>query len=159
MSQVAAWVSAIAAVVSIGAAIWATLKGAKAHRDSLSIQAKLVAIEQSREDDRLAEQRNATLRAELVGEHNGRGSKSYRLRITNHGRAEARNVDVTMDGKPIMEHRAVPRNLSEIRQVGPGAYFQYVLALSFSCSPPFEIEITWQDDSGTPGRFRTTLSF
>jgi len=34
-----------------------------------------------------------------------------------------------------------------------------LLALTLGCAPPFEMEISWDDDSGEAGHYQTTLTF
>ena len=173
MTHLTAWISAIAAVVSVGAAIWASRKSAKAQQTGNRLQARLAEIEEHREEDRLAQKVKAELRAELLGEEKETActlsgsplpralshSMVYSLAISNQGQAPARNVAVAIDEKPVLEHPAVPEGVSEIRQVGPRSSFRYPLAITRGCHPPFDIEIAWEDDSGVPGQFKTTLSF
>jgi len=173
MTHIAAWISAIAAAVSVGAAIWASRKSAKAQETANRLQARLAEIEEQREEDRLVQKVKAELRAELLGKDKEiactlSGSQLprllshgmvYTLRISNVGEAPARNVTVTIDGKPVLERPAVPEAAREIRQVGPGSSFGYPLAITRGCHPPFEIDIAWEDDSGVPGQFKTTLTF
>jgi len=110
--------------------------------------------------DHKQNQQNLTYRACLVAQLvHGKSNHDYRLRIENKSAIEARDITVLLDGKPILEHPAVPQGIGgEIRQVGPWSYFQYVLAISFQTHPPFEVNITWTDDSGEPGSYRTTIT-
>jgi len=43
--------------------------------------------------------------------------------------------------------------------IGPESEISYCMAVSNSCHPPFELEATWDDDSGQQGRYGTTLTF
>lgn len=113
-----------------------------------------------RPQDHRQNQQNLAHRACLVAQLvHGKGNNDYRLRIENKSAIEARDITVLLDGKPILEHPAIPQGIGgEIRQVGPWSYFQYLLAISFQTHPPFEVNITWTDDSGEPGSYRTTVT-
>jgi hypothetical protein len=124
---------------------------------SWKTQKRLVVIEESRERDRLRQTRKAKIRAELAREQRG-DRIPERLRIYNDGESEAREVTIKLAGKPIREHRAVIDTRSEISQVGPRSCVQYMLALTHANFPPWGIEITWIDDSGEPGIYRTTIT-
>ena len=151
-ANLAAFVGAVAALV---ASLWATVVSRRANARSHGIQARLLRIEEQRETDRLGQTRRAALRAEMP--QNERGS--WRLYVTNDGLAEARNVRVTMDGKPFTEHGAFVEGDEIGNVIGPGGENSCSLAIDRRCSPPFDLELNWEDDSGTPGRYRTTLTF
>ena len=155
MSDCAAWISAGAAVVSVGAAIWATAKGAKAHKASLTIQARLAGIEEARERDRLSQKTKAKLRAVLQ-----RRDPIDILRIINDGDAAARSVVLTLDGVPFCKHPALSsEDQQQIPEIGPQSSFDCPLVITFDSTPPTLAELTWEDGSGVPGRYRTGLSF
>jgi hypothetical protein len=82
-------------MVSVGAAILAWSVSNRQNR----LQARMLELEEARERDRLAEGSRAELTAAMV-----RSSHSGRLFITNDGPAGARNIRVTLDGKPIDRH-------------------------------------------------------
>ena len=79
-------------------------------------------------------------------------------RIREIRASEARDIDVVLDGNPVLEHPAVPRGQPEVRQVGCLSGFNYLLAPPFKNPFPRVAEITWSDDSGEPGSYRTTLT-
>ncbi len=152
-------ISIIAAVISaiaIGVSIWT-------HNRNHKLQARIVALEEAREKDRLAEKKKANLTANIEKEvlisRNGRKqTNQHFLYIENSGNSEARNIKVNLDGKPLLEHSTILKNTEEITQVGPNSDFRYLLVLSMQGRPPSSIEITWEDDSGEPGKYSTTLT-
>lgn len=152
-------ISIIAVVISaiaIGVSIWT-------HNRNHKLQARIVALEEAREKDRLAEKQKANLIAKIIKEALPRSGSikidtNYYLQIENKGSSEARDVKVVLDGKPLLEHPTILKNIKEITQVGPNTDFRYLLVLSTQGRPPSNIEITWEDDSGEPGKYSTTLT-
>ncbi|MGH9428066.1 MAG: hypothetical protein ACRD2L_17425 [Terriglobia bacterium] len=124
---------------------------------SWQTQKRLVVIEEARERDRLKHASKAKLRAELVREPGSRRMREL-LRVYNDGEVEARNVAIKLAGKPLLEHPAVPGGTTEIKKVGPRSQIQYVIAVTLDNAPPWEFELTWTDDSGQEGSYRTTLT-
>ena len=135
--------------------VFALVISAIAEYTSWKTQRRLVAIEEDREKERQLASRQACLRPELrkTGRH------SYRLYIVNTGRAEARNVRVKLDGKPLAMHCAYVQGDEVPTHIGPDSEVSCLLALSLGCSPPFDIEIEWEDDSGLERTYRSTLTF
>lgn len=150
-------ISIIAAVISaiaIGVSIWT-------HNRNHKLQARIVALEEAREKDRLAEKQKANLTARISRELLTRGARSttqHFLYIENSGNSEARNIKVNLDGKSLLEHPTIMNDTEEIRQVGPNSNFRYLLVLSMRGRSPSSIEISWEDDSGEPGEYSTTLT-
>jgi hypothetical protein len=117
---------------------------------------KALRIEQARERDRVAGARKAALRARIkrLSPHD------FDLLIENDGQAEAREIEVRLDGRPFREHPAAFADQCEVGPLGPGSQARYPLKITLDGpGPPFALELTWQDDSGEPGRFRTTLTY
>lgn len=134
MGDALAWVGAIIGVATAGGGFIAwVLKGRK--------------------------ERRLTLRAELRPELRQTGRGSDRLYLVNHGMAEARNIRVKLDGVPLAEHRAAVRGDSLPSLVGPGGEISCLLGTNLQCAPPFQIEVQWDDDSGSDRTYRTTLTF
>ena len=154
-----AWLqqNAIAVIAAIVSAL-AALASIRAARKSIAAQNRMLQIEEARERDRVLQFKKANLIASLIREP---GSRTIRdlLRIENTGDAEARDLNVILDGHPVLEHPAMPRGQDEVRQVGPRSHFQYLIAVSFQTKAPSDVRITWSDDSGEPGSYRTTLTF
>ena len=152
ISIIAAVISAIAIVVSI----WT-------HNRNHKLQARIVALEEAREKDRLAEKNKANLTAEITTKESPRSGsiridrKCY-LKIENKGLSEARKIELVLDDKAVMEHPAILKTQSEIKQVGPESSFRYELAVTGSPNVPSHAEMTWEDDSAEPGEYSTTLT-
>jgi len=152
-------ISIIAAVISaiaIGVSIWT-------HNRNHKLQARIVALEEVREKDRLAEKNKANLTAKITKEELRRSSThkiswQYHLVVENKGVCGACNIKINLDGKPLLEHPTILKNIKEITQVGPNSNFRYLLGLSMQARPPSAIEIIWEDDSGEPGKYGTTLT-
>jgi len=163
---------AIVSVLIAGLALWrswragreaseATREANELMKQQVALHERLTQIEQSREQARVMQSLQAIIRAELRKTDRG----GWRLFVENTGHGTARNVTITLDGEPIMDHPAVSSpavqhvNREEIRTIGPESEISYVMGLTFDCSPPFEFEATWDDDSGQQGRYATTLTF
>lgn len=124
-------------------------------KQQVALQERLTLIEQSREHAKLINSLQAVLRAKLCKT----GGNNWRLFVINTGQGTARNVTITLDGKPLLEHPAVPHGEQETKLIGPESEISYCMAVSFGCTPPFELAATWDDDSGQQGRYSTTLTF
>ncbi len=150
-------ISIVTAIVSV-AAFWqshcAAKRSAKVQEEQVEMQKRITQIEEAREQDRVIQSRKAYLKAEL--RKNERGS--YRLVIKNSGQGTARNVKATLDGKPILEHPAINPSQQEITLIGPYSEISYIARITFGCRPPFKFKVTWEDDSGEPGEYETTLT-
>lgn len=133
----------------------ATAEANRLIKQQVMLQKRLTQIEQSREHAKMMQSLRAVIRAEL----RKTDRNSWRLFVENTGQGTARNVTITLDGKPLFEHDAAPRGEEEAKMIGPESEISYCMAVSFSCSPPFEFEATWDDDSGQQGRYGTTLTF
>ena len=156
---------AISDLIAIGAILVSLLSvyfSFRANKNSLTLQKeqiemqeRITQIEEAREQDRAIQSRKANLKAELrkVERNN------YRLVINNSGQGTARNVKATLDGKPILEHPAIVSNQQGIILICPDSEISYMAGITFGCSPPFEFKVTWEDDSGEPGEYETTLTF
>lgn len=104
------------------------------------------------------EDQKARLIAKFVREP---GLKSPRnlLRIENQGSSEARDVRVILNDKPLLEHgRVLTNQQEEIQLIGPKSHIDYLMALDFGFSPPFKVSLTWIDDSGEQGSYRTIVT-
>lgn len=150
-SSLANW---LVSLVALFLAAGSLVIGWNGQRRQNELQARLLEIEQGRERERQRTARKAVLRAELVREPVNR----ERLRIYNDGEAEAHDVKVRLDGMPILEHRCMPSGQTEVSRIGPRSYAQYLAVLTMGNMPPWDIAITWTDDSGEPGLYRTTLT-
>ena len=146
-------------VLVAGLALWQSWKTTREANDLLkeqvALQDRLTQIEQSREHAKLMQSLQALLRAVVCKTDRG----SWRLVMMNTGQGTARNVTITLDGKPLLQHDAIPRGEQEAKLIGPESEVSYCMAICSGCHPPFELEATWDDDSGQQGRYGTTLTF
>ena len=129
------------------------------------MQRRQLEIEEARERDRVSESRKARLVARIVSDRPRGVPKpltltSYHLYVENLGPAEARDVDVILDGKAYREHPVAVTNHQDIHRLGPKpSHFRYSMSIASEKAPPFDLELRWTDDSGEPGLSRTTLTF
>lgn len=149
------YISAGIALVSVAAAIYFGLRSQRLQRENADLQKRLVEIEEARDQERKKTIKKAQLSAHI--EEYGRNN--HRLVVENAGNAEARNINLTMDGKPFDEHQAAVSGEGKISRIGAHSQATRLLALTMRCAPPFELEIAWDDDSGEKGSYQTTLTF
>jgi hypothetical protein len=120
---------------------------------SWKTQKRLVEIEEVRETDRQREMHKADLVAQSE-----RGEKISRLVITNRGPAEAQEISVLINGKPLKEFPAFVDD-KEIRGIGPHSSIRYRMAFTFGMDTSFDVTINWSDNSGEQGIYQTTLMY
>ena len=133
-------------------------------RKSSKTQRRFLEIEESRERDRVVSTKRANLVAEMVKEPADLGDRdggiftnSY-LRIENKGQAEGRAIEVLLDGVCAFEHPVMLKGQHRVNSIGPLSSFRYTITPSISSPPPEKITLSWTDDSGTPGRYESTLT-
>ena len=81
-------------------------------KQQVALQDRLTQIEQSREHAKLMQSLQAVIRAVLRKTDRG----NWRLFVTNTGQGTARNVTITLDGKPLLE----PASIARIARQTPG---------------------------------------
>jgi len=149
------YVSIGIAFVSVVAAVFFGLRSQRLQKENTNLQKRLLGIEEVREQER----KKAAVKAYLSARIEDYGQRNYRLVVENTGDGEARNVNLKMDGKPFDEHRAAVSGDEKISCIGARSHATMLLALTLGCAPPFEMEISWDDDSGEAGHYQTTLTF
>jgi len=132
--------------------IMAMVRSLQAQREANALQGRIARIEEDRELQRRLESLQAKLKPELR-----KAGSSYRLYLVNSGLAEARNIRVRMDGVPFSEHMVGGDRTPST--IGPGCEASCLLGLSLANSPPFDIEVQWDDDWEMERSYRTTLTF
>jgi len=162
-NAVATFVTTLLSLGALGVAIAAIVVSAKSSKRSNKTQEGLLKIEKDREQDRLYDRTKACLTAQIVAVPWTVINKTVMkvlLRIENKGLAEARDIRVILDGKSVMEYATFTENQEkkEITQVGPKSYFDYLLGYGTNTPKPASAEISWADDSGESGEYRTTLT-
>ena len=153
MNQFLEWLSdsGAAVLVSTLLSVAAIILSYLAHRTSR----KALRIEETRERDRLAATRKAALRARII-----KSGSIESLLLENTGQAEARDIEARLDGAPFCDHPVAFKDECEFGPLGPGSQARYPLKLVHGGpGPPFDLVLTWHDDSGEPGRYRTTLTY
>jgi hypothetical protein len=130
---------------------------------SRETQRRLAQIAESRERDRLTDKRKARLVAAVIkGDSPKKGfwdPKNYELVIQNTGNCAASNIRVVIDGAPVLKCGMVLPGQDEISVVGGLSQAAYRLCTWDGCPRSLGTVITWTDDSGEPGQYRTTLTF
>ena len=161
-SEVIAIVSVVVAFLALPQSWRAGHQAAKAGRESnvlfkqqVALQDRLAQIEQSREHAESVRSLQAVLRAEL----RRTGINSWRLLVMNKGQGTARNLAITLDSKPLLEHPVFSGGQEEAKLIGPESSISYCISVSHGCAPPFELVATWGDDSGQQGQYSTTVTF
>ncbi len=150
-------ISIVAVVISalaVGVAIWTHVRS---HR----LQGRIVALEETREKDRLAEKQKAYLTARLEKEIVTRGTRStdqYYLVVENKGLAQARSIDLKVDGRGVHEHPCFEDEILEASFLGPKSSFRYAISLTMGGPVPSRADIAWMDDSYEPGKYTTVLT-
>ena len=150
-----AWLALVQSWRASRKAAKATAEANDLIKQQVALQDRLTQIEQSREHAKLMQSLQAVIRAVLTKTDRS----SWRLFVTNTGQGTARNVTITLDGKPLLEHDAIPRGEQQAKTIGPESEISYCMAICRGSSPPFELEATWDDDSGQQGSYGTTLTF
>lgn len=154
MADIFPLASVIISAVSLVTSIFATWKSLRAQREANIAQKRIVEIEEQREKERHL----AATQAQLIPRLRKTDGGLYRLYLVNSGHAEARNVRVELDGMPLHEHPTAIEGEDLPVLVGPSSEVSCCLAL-WNKKPPFEIEVKWDDDSGTDRVYRGTITF
>jgi len=155
MSDATSWVG-----IGIGAgsliistiAVWIS---SRAQNKAVAAQKRIVEIEEQREKER----HTRSLQAQLQPQLRKSSTSSYRLYLSNSGKAEACNVEVILDSKSLNEHCAAVKGDSIPTRIGANSEVSCLLNITFECAPPFEIEVKWNDASGTGRIYRGILTF
>jgi hypothetical protein len=147
-------IAAVALVVS-GLAIW---RAEASQSRANGLQRRLVVIEEAREDDRVMEKQSAQLVGRLIRERVD-GRLSEYLAIENRGGAQARGIEIMLDGIPLQEHATYLFKDEPVHpELGPYTPYEYRLGTDFDTEDPKSLTIIWQDDAGG-GRFSSPVSF
>lgn len=155
MSDAASWVNVVVSVLALGVSVFAVWIGRIAHRDAMSVQRQIAEIEAQREQDRQL----SALKASLHPQLRETNTSAYRLYVMNTGNAAAQNVRVSLNDVPLREHCAAVQNDDMPTHIGPNSEVSCLLAIKLGCTPPFKIEIRWDDDSGADRIYRGQLTF
>jgi len=157
-TEIATVVAAATSVLALWLSWRANARSARNEKKSNEIQQQLLGIEEEREAKRDALERRADVVVALEAYPSSSGRTAWRLRLRNGGRCEAREVNVTLNGDSIFEPNH-PIGAERPEAIGAGGTWACPLATASGFNPPWNAEVTWQDESGEPGRHRTTLTF
>jgi len=145
MGDATSWATLILGGLTLIVSIIALIKSHRAQREANAAQLQIVEIEKQREKERQQSLLQAKLQAQLRKTDRG----FYRLYLINSGMSEARNIRVKLDGKELHDHDAYIQGENMPTRVGPGSEISCLLAISSDCSPTFEIDVQWEDESST----------
>jgi hypothetical protein len=154
MDSLSFWTNLVVSVISLIIAVLALIMSYRSQKKSNYLQEQITKIEVQREKERQQKARKASLRPRLQKSDN----LSHRLFIINDGEAEARNIRVIIDGKPLEQHCAAIQMVKLPPNIGPGAEWSCLLAITMDCHPPFDIEIWWDDAHNKNRSYRTSLN-
>ena len=142
-------------VISIVVSVIALIKNHLTQNKTLEIEARMLQIEKAREYDRQIEKQQAKITVKF--KHVQRDGR-YHLTITNSGAAEARNVKVALNEKPLSELSSIqPEKTPSVPVIAAGGDFTYHWKTNETPNIQAELKITWSDDSGQLGVYVTTL--
>lgn len=127
---------------------------------------RLLEIETDREIDRKREKGKAILTAKIESKQTQDSSGRPRhtwwsLKIENKGSCEARNIKIDLGDKPVLDSGLLTISSPDkvIKHTGPKSEFHYQFdGANFRSKIPLHCLITWEDDSGEPGEYETSLT-
>ena len=145
-------VSAIAILI----ALWSVVQSHRSAKRQNEWQERVLHLEEMEARSRSTASQSARLRAFL-----DRNTEFPTLSIINDGAAEARDISVSIDGTPILEHRPqghfIVRDQEEVRRLGPGGSTRYILTRTKGSSSRFQVEISWADKASATQSWRSEL--
>ena len=84
-------------------------------------------------------------------------SHLYYLIVENVGSGHARKIMIYLDDKPIAEHPSNFNKNKNPEDIGPHSLTKWYLCQTSDRRLPSKIAINWEDASGQPGKYTTTL--
>jgi hypothetical protein len=136
-------------------------RSASAAEEANKIQARMVEIEEQRHQQAALDEKKAVLIARLdrAWHSSGRLVNHWELVVSNRGAATARNLAIKLKDKPFeaIKSPCSPSRACEI-VIGPGAEIKRPLPGDAEFRPPFECELSWDDDSGIRGSWKSMLT-
>ena len=148
----------IIGAIAIFISLWSAIHSYRSGKQQRDWQARLLRLEQAEAQRRSIASRTAKLRASL-----DRNTRTPSLVVTNEGEAQARDLSIKIDGTPIFELDQweayfIVRDQKEVRQLGPGGSFRYILCRTKGIGTVFQIEIRWTDEASSEQRWCSELS-
>jgi hypothetical protein len=144
------WIAGAALLVALVALLVAAWTSQKQTR----LQSRLVRIEEARDLDRQMAGSQAQLEGKLFA---GNARMSAHLRITNVGAAAARNIRITVDKLPILEHPGFRQNVLP-ETIAQGASVALWMFAFDGMKTRYHVGIAWDDESGRDGHWTSDIS-
>jgi hypothetical protein len=140
-------------IVAMIVAIWSARKANWSAEIANKLQSEALGIEKVRESERVVAERRASLRARFVS-----AGDSYMLTIANDGHAEARELDVFVDGEPISKNQMISNSDDTFPVIGAGAQVEYRFIGYDGMPRVYRVRLNWNDDSGTGRNWQSDLT-
>jgi len=135
----------------------AATRSADAAEEANKIQMRIVRLEEQTRQQADMDAKKASLVGTL--ERSSQFGSLCDLVVSNQGAAPARNLRIKLGGKPIDVRGSAAQSPSDCADViGPGAQIRCLLQQSPSVRRPLPCELSWDDESGIPGTWKTTLT-
>ena len=133
-------------------------RSASAAEEANRIQTRIVAIEEERQRQTALNEKKALLLARR--DPSSKFASMWDLVVCNQGAATARNLVVTLAGKPFDMVDSGGASSPKCRSViAPGGQMRHLLVSGGTeIRPPFECDLSWDDDSGIRGSWKSTLT-
>ena len=144
-----------ATLLSLAALIVSIASGFATYRSSQKqndLQERLLALEATRQKAAIRQSRQARLSARF-----DRIGHDWMLGFRNDGKSGASEIRITIDDQSVLEHPLVLHGSGEITELGSGAEAHSLIAPSMGMPDVYTVELTWRDDSGEPGKWRSQL--
>jgi len=154
-------ISGLALIVSVVAGVISYLANRKANKNVVranELQEQMLGIERQRDADRLAQQHRANVVIKLQPLMIDGRVRAWQLVLVNNGRVEARNIRVKLDGRSIddLDWVVKPKTGKEM-PLGAENTYSWHIGSNWR-PPPWDAIVEWDDESGQPGRYQTTLT-
>lgn len=134
-------------------------------RNNAKLQERIVALEEAREEDRKNQSKAKlvlSVRRKPVLLSSSITIQERFLRIENNGLAEARKVNVLIDGQPLVGHPSISHLSSETNYgqncIAAQSYIEYQVRRELFERDKKKVSVSWEDDI-SPGSITATLDF
>lgn len=146
-----------ALIVSIGAVIYSFI----ANRNSHQLQTRIVAIEEARDADRIAQSKKAKIRGKVESNATGTSRSNntpLTLTVKNEGEGIAHNINIQLTNP---DSDALSGSLVEktIETLDAEANTAFNFGEERVCDRTFRFSARWDDDSGEPGNFCDAIPY
>ena len=112
-------------------------------------------IDRARRDDEERDRNSALLLAHFQRFERGMNN----IVIENIGYSEARNVQVILDGTPLLEHKSIFDETILHPVIGPHSHVSYKISATYDDISPNQIKIVWDDNHSTGKSYRNSFSY